>query len=160
MSYADAASKNTGGDHGVQPDPVFLDDKDTDALRRKAQDLKAEGKAELDAAEAKAEKERKEFLKREKELEKKARAEYEKGKAKAKEYGREGRDEFNRHPAVYTTALSALNVAIVGGVAYWSYQNWDRTWDRKLVTASAIGLGAWFSLQGWLVEKLGIEQRQ
>ncbi|EGF97855.1 uncharacterized protein MELLADRAFT_114031 [Melampsora larici-populina 98AG31] len=47
--------------------------------------------------------------------------------------------------------LSVLNVGVLAGVGWMVFMNWDRKrWDRRIVSATVIGLGALFGSQGYL----------
>lgn len=54
-------------------------------------------------------------------------------------------------PNLHFGLLSFINVGILGGLGLAVFKNWDRKrWDRRLISATVIGLGAWFSSQGYL----------
>jgi hypothetical protein len=40
------------------------------------------------------------------------------------------------------------NLGVLGGVAYAAYDNWDRPWDRRYVSAATIGLLALWGGEG------------
>jgi hypothetical protein len=41
-----------------------------------------------------------------------------------------------------------VNLGILGGVGYVAYQQWDRPWDRRTVSAVSIGLLGLFTGEG------------
>ncbi|ODN82896.1 hypothetical protein L202_01153 [Cryptococcus amylolentus CBS 6039] len=61
-------------------------------------------------------------------------------------------------PQVAGGLVGAVNVAILGAVSYFSYQNWNRPWDRQIVGGVAAGLVALSGLEGWAGKKYKDEQ--
>ncbi|KAH9485328.1 Eukaryotic translation initiation factor 3 subunit C [Psilocybe cubensis] len=51
-------------------------------------------------------------------------------------------------PRVLGGAVGIVNTAILGTIGYFSYANWDRTWDKRLVSAVTIGILALWSGEG------------
>ncbi|KAJ7188407.1 hypothetical protein C8R46DRAFT_1054689 [Mycena filopes] len=49
--------------------------------------------------------------------------------------------------------LGFINVAILATVGYFGYENWDRTWDRRTVSAVSAGLLTLSVGEGFLAEK-------
>ena len=41
-----------------------------------------------------------------------------------------------------------VNAAVLGGVGYLSYVNWDKTWDRRLVSSIFLGVFALWGGEG------------
>jgi len=52
-------------------------------------------------------------------------------------------------PGVFGGLAGTLNLAVLGALGYVSYQNWDRPWDRRTVSAVSVGLLALSGLEGW-----------
>jgi len=52
-------------------------------------------------------------------------------------------------PGVFGGLAGTLNLAVLGALGYVSYQNWDRPWDRRTVSAVSVGLLALTGLEGW-----------
>lgn len=44
-----------------------------------------------------------------------------------------------------------IDVLVVAGVGYFAYEKRDQTWDRRIVSATAVGLGAFYGLQAYLI---------
>lgn len=65
-------------------------------------------------------------------------------------------------PEVWGSILGVTNLALLGGVAYAVITNWNKPrWDRRVVSATVIGLGSWFGLQGWLIPQTdAVKQRR
>jgi len=65
-------------------------------------------------------------------------------------------------PEVWGSLLGVTNLALLGGVAYVAISNWNKPrWDRRVVSATVIGLGTWFGLQGWLIPQTdAVKQRR
>ena len=54
-------------------------------------------------------------------------------------------------PEVWGSMLGVANLAVVGGLAYFTYMNWGKPrWDRRVVTGTVIAASAWFGLQGYV----------
>ncbi|KAF7376047.1 Phospholipid-transporting ATPase [Mycena sanguinolenta] len=43
-------------------------------------------------------------------------------------------------PGTLGGLLGLINLGILGSLGYWSYENWDRQWDRRMVSAVSAGL--------------------
>jgi len=53
-------------------------------------------------------------------------------------------------PKVWGSLLGIANLAVFGSVVYYTYANWHKPrWDRRLVSATVVGVAAWFGLQGY-----------
>ena len=54
-------------------------------------------------------------------------------------------------PQVWGPLLAGTNAAVLGTVLYFTYANWHKPrWDRRVVSATVIGIGTWFGLQGYV----------
>ncbi|KAJ7262290.1 hypothetical protein B0H12DRAFT_1231321 [Mycena haematopus] len=75
---------------------------------------------------------------------------------KAKEEGaliyRHVREQILR-PGTLGGLLGVINLAIIGSLGYWSYENWHRQWDRRMVSAVSAGLFTLSLGEGFLAEK-------
>ncbi|KAH9819482.1 hypothetical protein DFH28DRAFT_956181 [Melampsora americana] len=70
--------------------------------------------------------------------------EIEKGSKKA-------RRELSKAPQVKLDVLKIINLGVLSTVGILMFKNWDqKRWDRRIISASVIGLGVWFSSQGYL----------
>lgn len=68
--------------------------------------------------------------------------------AEAKKLSRKGKKELER-PEVQLGLIGVVNAVVIVGVGYAAWRNWDqRRWDRRVVSATVIGLGALFGSQG------------
>ena len=47
-----------------------------------------------------------------------------------------------------SSADDAVNLAVLGTVGYFSYKNWNHPWDRRVVSAVAVGLLGLSGLEG------------
>lgn len=47
----------------------------------------------------------------------------------------------------------AVNTAILGTLGYVSYTNWNRPWDRKVVSAISVGLLTLWGGEGVIAER-------
>ncbi|KAF7327449.1 hypothetical protein MKEN_00323000 [Mycena kentingensis (nom. inval.)] len=56
-------------------------------------------------------------------------------------------------PGTLGGLVGLANVAILGTAGYFAYQNWDRSWDRRVVTAVSAGLATLSIGEGYLAEK-------
>jgi len=78
---------------------------------------------------------------------------------KAAEVEREGRDLARRYPVAATGLIGLVNAALIAVPAYYAYQNWHYPrWDRRVVSAVAVGLTAAFGAEsalGWFEYKEG-----
>ncbi|GAA6009709.1 hypothetical protein JCM11491_001069 [Sporobolomyces phaffii] len=78
---------------------------------------------------------------------------------KAGEVEREGRDLARRYPVAATGLIGFVNAALIAVPAYYAYQNWHHPrWDRRIVSAVAVGLTAAFGAEsalGWFEYKEG-----
>ncbi|KAJ6499414.1 hypothetical protein C8R45DRAFT_982310 [Mycena sanguinolenta] len=61
-------------------------------------------------------------------------------------------------PGTLGGLLGLINIGILGTVGYWSYENWDRTWDRRMVSLVSAGLFTLSLGEGFLAEQFR-EQR-
>ncbi|GAA5983872.1 hypothetical protein JCM11641_006403 [Rhodosporidiobolus odoratus] len=110
----------------------------------------AEGKEEAKEKWAEGKKEAKEFAdKAEKEVKKDAK----KLQKKASEVEKEGRALAKQYPYAASGLAGAVNLALIAVPAFYAYQNWDKPrWDRRIVSAVAVGLTAVFGAEsalGW-----------
>ncbi|KAF8210109.1 hypothetical protein K438DRAFT_1809022 [Mycena galopus ATCC 62051] len=65
---------------------------------------------------------------------------------------RHAREQILR-PGTLGGLLGVINLAIIGTLGYWSYENWDRQWDRRMVSAISAGLFTLSLGEGFLAEK-------
>ncbi|KAJ7132873.1 hypothetical protein C8R43DRAFT_1023748 [Mycena crocata] len=76
--------------------------------------------------------------------------------ARAKEEGaalyRYLREQILR-PGTLGGLVGVINLAILGSVGYFSYENWNRAWDRRVVSAISAGLFTLSVGEGFLAEK-------
>lgn len=64
-------------------------------------------------------------------------------------------------PEVWGSMLTVANLAVIGSLAYFTYSNWGKPrWDRRIVSATAIGVSTWFGLQGYLLPQTEAVQNQ
>ncbi|KAF7317046.1 hypothetical protein HMN09_00439200 [Mycena chlorophos] len=56
-------------------------------------------------------------------------------------------------PGTLGGLVGVLNVAVLGTVGYFAYEHWDRSWDRRVVSAVSAGLAALSLGEGLLAEK-------
>ncbi|KAF7361953.1 hypothetical protein MVEN_00540300 [Mycena venus] len=81
---------------------------------------------------------------------------------KAKEEGaliyRHLREQILR-PGTLGGLVGIINLAILGTIGYWSYENWSRPWDRRMVSAVSAGLLALSVGEGFLAEKSSERRR-
>ncbi|KIJ49402.1 hypothetical protein M422DRAFT_27764 [Sphaerobolus stellatus SS14] len=61
-------------------------------------------------------------------------------------------------PKVFGGLLGVLNVGIIGAVSYIAYDNWNRPWDRRTVSAITVGLLSLFTGEGYVAEKYRQEE--
>jgi len=86
------------------------------------------------------------------------------GQQEAERAKREGSKFYNQskevilRPGVFGGLAGALNVAVIGTVGYFSYLNWNRPWDRQVVSAVTIGLVTLSGLEGWAGKKYKDEE--
>lgn len=66
-----------------------------------------------------------------------------------------GWNDFSSNPKYWLTTLSVVHVAVLGAAGYFGYQNRReiQTWDRKLLSAIAVGVAAFFGAEGFFVSK-------
>ncbi|KAK4050625.1 hypothetical protein OIV83_003351 [Microbotryomycetes sp. JL201] len=133
-----------------------------DDAREAVDDAADKGKQFLDDAEAKgkqwakdAQRKGKEFKaeaeKRGSEFKKDAEKEAKKLQRKASELDKDARETARKYPVATAGLIGAINLAVVGSVGLWAWSNKDLPrWDRRAVTATVLGLGAWFGSQGLL----------
>ncbi|CAD6572384.1 MAG: hypothetical protein CYPHOPRED_004816 [Cyphobasidiales sp. Tagirdzhanova-0007] len=63
-------------------------------------------------------------------------------------------------PQVWGPLLAGTNAAVLGTVLYFTYANWHKPrWDRRVVSATVIGIGTWFGLQGPEEEELVLSEQ-
>ncbi|KAJ7502719.1 hypothetical protein B0H11DRAFT_1986098 [Mycena galericulata] len=81
---------------------------------------------------------------------------------KAKEEGaliyRHVKEQILR-PGTLGGLVGVINLVILGTVGYFSYENWNRAWDRRIVSAISAGLFTLSIGEGFLAEKYR-EQRK
>ncbi|KAJ7497183.1 hypothetical protein FB451DRAFT_1210419 [Mycena latifolia] len=65
---------------------------------------------------------------------------------------RHAREQIMR-PGTLGGLVGIINLAILGAVGYFSYENWDRSWDRRVVSAVSAGLLTLSVGEGFLAEK-------
>lgn len=80
------------------------------------------------------------------------RAEAERAKREGSKFYLEAKERILR-PGVFGGLAGALNLAVLGTVGYLSYQNWNRPWDRRVVSGVAIGLITLSGLEGYAGKK-------
>jgi len=75
---------------------------------------------------------------------------------KAKEEGaliyRHVREQILR-PGTLGGLVGVINLAILGAIGYFSYENWNRAWDRRTVSVISAGLLTLSIGEGFLAEK-------
>jgi hypothetical protein len=49
------------------------------------------------------------------------------------------------------TDIYTANIGVLGGVAYAAYDNWNRPWDRRYVSAATVGLIALWGGEGYVL---------
>ncbi|WWC65052.1 uncharacterized protein I303_107666 [Kwoniella dejecticola CBS 10117] len=74
--------------------------------------------------------------------------EAERAKAEGSKFYLQAKEVILR-PQVAGGLAGAVNVAILGALGYFSYQNWNRPWDRRTVSAISIGLLGLSGLEGY-----------
>ncbi|KAJ7680212.1 hypothetical protein DFH06DRAFT_1162282 [Mycena polygramma] len=62
-------------------------------------------------------------------------------------------------PGTLGGLVGLINLGILGAIGYFSYENWDRSWDRRMVSAVSAGLLTLSVGEGFLAEKYS-EQRK
>ncbi|GAA5864682.1 hypothetical protein JCM8547_008269 [Rhodosporidiobolus lusitaniae] len=119
--------------------------------KKLASEAKAKGKElEKDAKEAwkEGKKEAKEFADK---AEKVGKEEAKKLQKKASEVEKEGRALAKRYPYAATGIVGFVNFALLAVPAFYAYQNWHLPrWDRRIVSAVAVGLTAVFGAESAL----------
>lgn len=75
-------------------------------------------------------------------------AEAERAKREGSKLYLEAKERILR-PQVAGGLVGAVNVAVLGTVGYFAYQNWNRPWDRNVVSAVTVGLLGLSGLEGW-----------
>ncbi|KAJ6586806.1 hypothetical protein DFH09DRAFT_1141578 [Mycena vulgaris] len=75
---------------------------------------------------------------------------------RAKEEGaliyRHAREQILR-PGTLGGLLGLINLALLGTVGYFSYENWNKSWDRRVVSAVSAGLLTLSMGEGFIAEK-------
>ncbi|GAA5888627.1 hypothetical protein JCM6882_009025 [Rhodosporidiobolus microsporus] len=160
-------------------------DAEEQQARLKAQ-AQAELKQEVDKVEAtvesveeKGEELAKDAKKKGKEVEKEVKEKWEEGKKEAKEFAgkvekeakkdakklqkkaseveKEGRALAKQYPYAASGIVGLVNVALIAVPAYFAYKHWNQPrWDRRVVSAVAVGLATVFggeSALGWFEYK-------
>ncbi|KJA29075.1 hypothetical protein HYPSUDRAFT_33597 [Hypholoma sublateritium FD-334 SS-4] len=56
-------------------------------------------------------------------------------------------------PGVLGGFVGLVNAAVLGAVGYISFQNWNRTWDKRTVSAVSLGLLTLWGGEGFIAEK-------
>ncbi|GAA5861008.1 hypothetical protein JCM3774_003225 [Rhodotorula dairenensis] len=122
--------------------------------KQEAKQLYTEGKKNAEQAWSEGKKDAKEIASK---LEREGKAEAKKLQRKASEFEREGRDLAKRYPYAASGIVGIANALLVAVPAYYAYANWHQPrWDRRVVSAVAVGLGAIFSAEtalGWFEYK-------
>jgi len=124
--------------------------------KAEAKEKYAEGKKEVKEKWEEGKKDAKEFAGK---VEKEAKKDAKKVQKKASEVEREGRALAREYPYAATGIIGAVNVALIAVPAYYAYANWHYPrWDRRIVSAVAVGLTAAFGAEsalGWFEYKEG-----
>jgi len=124
--------------------------------KAEAKEKYAEGKKEVKEKWEEGKKDAKEFAGK---VEKEAKKDAKKVQKKASEVEREGRALAREYPYAATGIIGAVNVALIAVPAYYAYANWHHPrWDRRIVSAVAVGLTAAFGAEsalGWFEYKEG-----
>ncbi|KWU44834.1 Proteophosphoglycan ppg1 [Rhodotorula sp. JG-1b] len=116
--------------------------------KQEAKELYSEGKKNAEQAWSEGKKDAKEIASK---LEREGKAEAKKLQRKASELEREGRDLAKRYPYAASGIVGIANALLVAVPAYYAYANWHHPrWDKRIVSAVAVGLGAIFSAEGAL----------
>jgi len=64
-------------------------------------------------------------------------------------------------PEVWGSMLGVANLAVIGGLAYFTIMNWGKPrWDRRVVTGTVIAASTWFGLQGYILPQTEAVQQQ
>ncbi|KAF7312108.1 hypothetical protein MIND_00223100 [Mycena indigotica] len=61
-------------------------------------------------------------------------------------------------PGTLGGIVGVLNVAALGTIGWFAYDNWDRTWDRRIISAISAGLAALSLGEGLLAEKYRVQK--
>ncbi|KAJ7056619.1 hypothetical protein C8F01DRAFT_1154321 [Mycena amicta] len=81
---------------------------------------------------------------------------------RAKEEGaliyRHAKEQILR-PGTLGGILGVLNIAALGTVGYFAYEHWDRTWDRRVVSAVSAGLAAMSIGEGLVAERYRAQKK-
>ncbi|KAK9898627.1 hypothetical protein P389DRAFT_167152 [Cystobasidium minutum MCA 4210] len=147
----------------------------------KAEDVKEDAKDKASKAyaqgEKKLEKGKEEASKEYAELSEKAKRAYdrlsEEGKKDWQKLSKESKKKWEeaknsdagqelQKPEVWGSLLGLANLAVTGTTIYFAYKNRNKPrWDRRVVSATVIGLAAWFGVQGYLLPQSdAVKQRR
>lgn len=148
---------------------------------KKLEQGKEEAKKEYNEASAKGKKEYNELSEKAKkeydEMSEKAKRAYDKLSAEAKQdwqkLSAESKKKWQeaknsdagqelQKPEVWGSLLGLANLAVVGTTIYFAYTNRNKPrWDKRAVSATVIGLAAWFGVQGYLLpQSEAVRQRR
>lgn len=75
------------------------------------------------------------------------RAEADRAKAEGSKFYLQAKEVILR-PKVAGGLVGALNVAVLGSVGYFSYKNWNKIWDPRIVLGVAAGLVGLSGVEG------------
>ncbi|KAF8973366.1 hypothetical protein BDZ97DRAFT_1780930 [Flammula alnicola] len=56
-------------------------------------------------------------------------------------------------PGVLGGMVGLVNAALLGSLGYMSYKNWNKTWDRRVVSAISVGILVLWGGEGFVAEK-------
>ncbi|EFI28198.1 hypothetical protein CC1G_14225 [Coprinopsis cinerea okayama7 len=62
-------------------------------------------------------------------------------------------DDLIHRTTTLNVLVGTLNTAVVGGIGYVAYANWDRPWNRSTVSTVAAGALALLGFDGYLLEQ-------
>lgn len=164
-SLSSTSAPATSDALNVAPEPtkVPVDTKKWDEAEERAAAALSDGKKEAkDAAEKTEEKAKSAADKAEKEAKKagdkiskeakkagdKISKEAKAAKIKSAEWYEQVKEVVLR-PGVAGGLAGAFNVAVLGTIGYFSYQNWNRPWDRRIVVGVVAGLIGLSGLEGY-----------
>ncbi|POY73290.1 hypothetical protein BMF94_3624 [Rhodotorula taiwanensis] len=116
--------------------------------KKEAEQLYSQGKKNAQEIYSEGKKEAKDIAGK---IEREGKAEAKKLQRKASELEREGRDLAKRYPVAASGLIGLTNAILIAVPAYYAYTNWHYPrWDKRIVSAVAVGLGAIFSAEGAL----------